>query len=167
MMGPALMLAVAAGSVPVTGTFAVTGPLTIARPSTPTGSVTPARPSILAGPFTIARPSILAGPFTIARPSILAGPFTIARPSILAGPFTLQGAVALAWLTVFVVVAPAAGAVGLLRTVRAVPARRIVGLPVGWSARPMARSVAAVRPLLTRTFTSFASSFGASLRGTL
>jgi hypothetical protein len=155
MMGPALMLAVAAGSVPVTGTFAVTGPLTIARPSTPTGSVTPARPSILAGPFTIA------------RPSILAGPFTIARPSILAGPFTLQGAVALAWLTVFVVVAPAAGAVGLLRTVRAVPARRIVGLPVGWSARPMARSVAAVRPLLTRTFTSFASSFGASLRGTL
>jgi hypothetical protein len=143
MMGPALMLAVAAGSVPVTGTFAVTGPLTIARPSTPTGSVTPARPSILAGPFTIA------------------------RPSILAGPFTLQGAVALAWLTVFVVVAPAAGAVGLLRTVRAVPARRIVGLPVGWSARPMARSVAAVRPLLTRTFTSFASSFGASLRGTL
>jgi hypothetical protein len=142
-MGPALMLAVAAGSVPVTGTFAVTGPLTIARPSTPTGSVTPARPSILAGPFTIA------------------------RPSILAWPFTLQGAVALAWLTVFVVVTPAAGAVGLLRTVRAVPARRIVGLPVGWSARPMARSVAAVRPLLTRTFTSFASSLGASLRGTL
>ncbi|WP_319448418.1 MULTISPECIES: hypothetical protein [unclassified Mycobacterium] len=63
-------------------------------------------------------------------------------------------------------VAPPAGAVRLLRTVRAVLARRIAGLPVRWSVRLMARSVAAVRPFLASPFTGFASSLGACLRGT-
>jgi hypothetical protein len=106
----------------------------------------PALMLAVTGPVTIARPSILAGSFTLAGPSVLAGPVALARLTVLAGSVTL------------------AGAVGLLRTVLA---RRIAGLPVRWSVRPMASSMAAVRPFLARPFTGFASSLGASLRSTL
>jgi hypothetical protein len=144
-MGPSRMLAVTAGFVPVTVTFAVTITGTLAI----TGTVTLARPSILAGLTVLARPSILARLTVLARPSILAGLTVLAR------------------LTVIVVVVPSAGAVGLLRTVRAVLLRRVVGLPAGLSVWPMASSVAAVRLFVARPFTGFARSLVASLRGTL
>jgi hypothetical protein len=136
-MGPSRMLAVTAGSVPVTFAVTITGTLAV------TGTVTPARPS------TLARPSILTRLTVLARPSILTRLTVLAR------------------LTVLVVVVPSAGAVGLLRTVRAVLLRRVVGLPAGLSVWPMASSVAAVRLFVARPFTGFARSLVASLRGTL
>jgi hypothetical protein len=147
---------VTAGPVPVTVTFAVTV-------AVPGPSVTVTGPSILAGALTLARPSILAGAFTLAWLTALARTVAVPGAFTLAWLTALARTVALAGLTILAVVAPPAGAVGLLRTVRAVLARRIVGLPVGWSVRPMSRSVTAVRPLLTRPF---ASSLAASLRGT-
>jgi hypothetical protein len=148
-MGPSRMLAVTAGSVPVTFAVTITGTLAV------TGTVTPARPS------TLARPSILTRLTVLARPSILTRLTVLARPSIL------TRLTVLARLTVLVVVVPSAGAVGLLRTVRAVLLRRVVGLPAGLSVWPMASSVAAVRLFVARPFTGFARSLVASLRGTL